>query len=294
MTHVPPTLALEPDCAPAICLTPPGSTLTVPDGQAVELSGQVSDPGSETGTVKIEWGDGSTPTTIPFGCGTPGQVCETPSEQGAFCGSVAFGAPCGYFLEPHTYAHPGTSISVQATDQEKTSSPARTSTATVTVPAITSVSSTVASGTYGAGKEVPVTVSFSGPVDVTGTPQLALNSGGTALYTSGSGTSTLTFTYTVAAGQNANPLDEATANALTLNGGTIKDSVGSPATLTLPSPGASGSLGANKAITIKRPCRRSRTCPRRQKTGRMAPKQWCRLRCRSRFRWMSKAHPSCS
>ena len=252
VTHVPPTLALEPDCAPAICLTPPGSTLTVPDGQAVELSGQVSDPGSETGTVKIEWGDGSTPTTIPFGCGTPGQLCETPSQQSTFCGSVVFSVACGYFLEPHTYAHPGKyTISVLATDQEGASSPTLTSTATVTVPTVTNVSSTAANGTYGAGKVVPVTVSFSEPVNVTGTPQVALNSGGTASYTSGSGTSTLTFTYTVAAGQNANPLDEATANALTLNGGTIKDSVGSPATLTLPSPGTAGSLGANKTITIE-------------------------------------------
>ena len=58
---------------------------------------------------------------------------------------------------------------------------------------------------------------------VAGSPQLALNSGGTASYSSGSGTSTLTFTYTVAAGQNANPLDEASTTALTLNGGTIDD-----------------------------------------------------------------------
>ena len=50
------------------------------------------------------------------------------------------------------------------------------------------------------------------------------NSGGTASYSSGSGTSTLTFTYTVAAGQDANPLDEASTTALTLNGGTINDS----------------------------------------------------------------------
>ena len=57
--------------------------------------------------------------------------------------------------------------------------------------------------------EIAVTVGFSDPVVVTGTPQLALNSGGTATYSSGSGTSTLTFTYTVAAGQSANPLDEA-------------------------------------------------------------------------------------
>ena len=37
---------------------------------------------------------------------------------------------------------------------------------------------------------------------VTGTPTLTLNDGGTATYTSGSGTNALTFSYTVAAGQN--------------------------------------------------------------------------------------------
>ena len=80
-----------------------------------------------------------------------------------------------------------------------------------------------------------------------------MNSGGTASYASGSGTSTLTFTYTVAAGQSANPLDEASATALTLNGGTIFDTVGTnpnAAVLTLPAPGTTGSLGKNKAIAI--------------------------------------------
>ena len=74
---------------------------------------------------------------------------------------------------------------------------------------MTGVTSTTANGTYGVGSVITITVGWSKPVVVTGTPQLALNSGGTASYASGSGTSTLTFTYTVAAGQNANPLDYA-------------------------------------------------------------------------------------
>ena len=43
-------------------------------------------------------------------------------------------------------------------------------------------------------------------VTVTGTPKLSLNDGGTATYSSGSGTSTLTFRYKVAAGQNTTKL----------------------------------------------------------------------------------------
>src|SRR5262249_55661164 len=82
---------------------------------------------------------------------------------------------------------------------------------------ITGESSTTANGTYGVGSVITITVAFNEAVNVTGTPVLALNSGGTASYTSGSGGSTLSFTYTVGAGQNSNPLDEASSSALTLN-----------------------------------------------------------------------------
>ena len=52
------------------------------------------------------------------------------------------------------------------------------------------------------GATIPITVTFSEPVTVTGTPQLTLNDGGAvANYASGSGTATLTFTYAVAAGR---------------------------------------------------------------------------------------------
>ena len=69
-------------------------------------------------------------------------------------------------------------------------------------------------------------------------------------YTSGSGTNILTFNYTVASNHTASDLDYVATNSLTLNGGTIKDAAGNEASLTLVSPGASGSLGANKAIVI--------------------------------------------
>ena len=47
-------------------------------------------------------------------------------------------------------------------------------------------------------------------------------------------------TYTVAAGQNANPLDYTSTSALTLNGGTINDTAGNPANRTLPPSAAAG------------------------------------------------------
>jgi len=60
-----------------------------------------------------------------------------------------------------------------------------------TPAAVTTVSSTAANGAYGAGAVIPVTISFSKAVTVTGTPRLALNSGGVASYSSGSGTTTI-------------------------------------------------------------------------------------------------------
>ena len=69
-------------------------------------------------------------------------------------------------------------------------------------------------------------------------------------YSSGSDSNTLVFSYTVQSGESSSDLDYTGTTALALNGGTIKDLAGNVATLTLPSPGASGSLGASKAIVI--------------------------------------------
>ncbi|MBX9625950.1 MAG: PKD domain-containing protein [Gemmataceae bacterium] len=117
-------------------------------------------------------------------------------------------------------------------------------------PAVAGVTSPSPNGTYGAGAVIPVAVTFTQPVTVTGMPKLALNSGGTAVYASGSGTDTLTFSYTVGAGDAAADLDAASATALTLNGGSITGP-GAAADLTLPAPGAAGSLAANKNLVIE-------------------------------------------
>ena len=69
-------------------------------------------------------------------------------------------------------------------------------------------------------------------------------------YSSGTGTTVLTFNYTVASGHTSSDLDYSSTSALALNSGTIKDAAGNAATLTLASPGATNSLGANKAIVI--------------------------------------------
>src|SRR5204862_4215977 len=123
-----------------------------------------------------------------------------------------------------------------------------------TAPTVTTVSSTAANGAYRVGAVIPVTVTFSKAVNVTGTPQLALATGSPAStavnYSSGSGTNTLTFNYTVAAGNSSADLNYVATSSLTLNGGTIKDAIGNNATLTLAATGAANSLAGNKAIVI--------------------------------------------
>jgi len=120
-------------------------------------------------------------------------------------------------------------------------------------PAVSGVSSSKTNGTYGVGEVIALQVTFSKAVTVTGTPQLTIETGTTDRvipYASGTGTSILTFNYTVQAGDVSPDLDYTSTSALALNGGTIKSLAGVDAVLTLPAPGATGSLGANKALVI--------------------------------------------
>jgi hypothetical protein len=118
------------------------------------------------------------------------------------------------------------------------------------VPTVTSITSTLANGTYAIGREVPIQVPFREAVFVTGTPSLALNTSPqrSATYVSGSGSSVLTFLYTVLAGDASADLNYASTAALT--GGTIVDAAGNVANRTLPALLATGSLGVNKNIVI--------------------------------------------
>jgi hypothetical protein len=122
-----------------------------------------------------------------------------------------------------------------------------------TPPSVQNVTSSTANGTYKAGDVISIQVNLSEAVTVTGTPQLTLETGPTdraTNYISGSGTSTLTFSYTVQPGDTSADIDYQSTTALALNGGTIRDAAGNNAALTLPAPGAVGSLGGNKALVI--------------------------------------------
>ena len=88
------------------------------------------------------------------------------------------------------------------------------------------VTSTPTAGYYGATDTIEFTVTFTGNVTVTGAPQFAFDLGGTTrqvAYASGSGSQELVFSHTVVAtdGDDHDGISWA-ANALSLNGGTIK------------------------------------------------------------------------
>ncbi|GEM_PF-1609977 len=126
----------------------------------------------------------------------------------------------------------------------------------VVAPKVTSVSSPNANAAYKAGDQLSLSVHFDQGVMVDtsgGTPTLQLETGSIdriASYVSGSGTNTLTFMYSVVAGDVSADLGYVGTAALSLNGGAIRLADGTNAVLTLPVPGAAGSLSANKAIVI--------------------------------------------
>ncbi|MDW3194093.1 MAG: Calx-beta domain-containing protein [Cytophagales bacterium] len=148
-------------------------------------------------------------------------------------------------------------ITITADVDDLTGNSATQASQTVTLdkvsPTITSVSSSTPNGRYIEGNMIAITVTFSEVVNVTGTPQITLETGTTDQvvdYSSGDGTSTLTFNYTVQAGDISADLDYTSTTALALNSGTINDGSGNAATLTLATPGAANSLGANKDFVI--------------------------------------------
>jgi hypothetical protein len=96
-------------------------------------------------------------------------------------------------------------------------------------------------------------VKFSEAVYVTGTPTLQLETGTidrTVNYTSGSGSDTLIFAYTIQPGDTSADLNYLATNALSLNGGSIKDAAGNTATVTLPALASTDSLGGQKNLVV--------------------------------------------
>ncbi len=126
-------------------------------------------------------------------------------------------------------------------------------------PTVASVSSPDADDTYGIGSLINVTVRFDNDVTVDttgGTPYLELATGDTirrAEYASGSPGQSLVFQYTVAENDASTDLDYNGASALSLNGGSITDGAGNPATqasLSLSGLTVGSTLAGSKALVV--------------------------------------------
>ncbi|WP_412465751.1 MBG domain-containing protein [Pedobacter sp. KLB.chiD] len=115
----------------------------------------------------------------------------------------------------------------------------------VSIPTVTSVSVPV-NRTYFIADPLEFTINFSEAIIVTGNngvPQLALTVGSVtryAVYVAGSGSAALKFRYTVVSGDVDS--DGITVGNLSLNGGTLKNAVGTDASLTLNSVGSTSGV----------------------------------------------------
>ena len=77
-----------------------------------------------------------------------------------------------------------------------------------------------------------ITLKFNEAVSVAaGSPTLAMNDGGTAVYAAGSGTNTLSFTYTMSTSDAA--VASLAVSSVALKGATIKNAAGTNALTTL-------------------------------------------------------------
>lgn len=98
------------------------SVLSGEPGDQLRIGGRILDPGADDGTITIDWGDGSEPSVIPWGCGDVTAICPTPAEQPLGCAfSVFASASCGYFAATHVFATGGTySATVSVDDGDGT------------------------------------------------------------------------------------------------------------------------------------------------------------------------------
>ena len=116
--------------------------------------------------------------------------------------------------------------------------------------AATGAATSAANGTYWLGEEIAIEVAFHDRVNVTGQPELRLNSRGTAEYQSGNDSRTLVFSYEVGPGDRADSLDYDGRFALYGPGEIVEAETGVAANRTLPAPGSPGSLSGSASISV--------------------------------------------
>ena len=202
--------------------------------------------------------DRITSDTTPTLSGTAENGSTVTVFDGAtLLGTVTAGAG-GWTLTTGALAEGSHTITVVSTDTAGNAS-AASAALTIEVDSTAPVVATVAvpaNGTYYSGGALDFTVNFNEAVLVDtagGTPRITLVVGATtryAEYVSGSGTSALVFRYTVPSGDiDANGI---TVGALSTQGGTLRDTAGNDAVVTLNSVGSTAGVnvdGSNPSVT---------------------------------------------
>jgi len=113
-------------------------------------------------------------------------------------------------------------------------------------PTVVNVTSASTGQISASGSTIDIQIEFSEDVNITGTPRLELNTDtvSNAEYLSGSNTKNLILRYNTISGNKASNLNYTSESALSLNGGSITDTAGNNANLTLPATGSSDSLSS--------------------------------------------------
>ena len=167
-------------------------------GKTVAITLTMSEPVVVTGTPTLTLSDGGTATYVN-GSGTTTLTFDYTAAAGQNASNLSV-------TKLNTT---GASIQDEAGNALKPALPAITALGIqidTKAPTVTTESASAPPNDLNAGKTAVITLTMSEAVDVTGTPTLTLNDGGTATYVNGSGTSTLTFDYTVGPGQNTTAL----------------------------------------------------------------------------------------
>lgn len=120
-------------------------------------------------------------------------------------------------------------------------------------PTVVSVVSDSQDGTYYAGDDVDLVVTFSESVIITGSPTMLLAMDGEArpaVYVQGSGTQNILFTYTVHPGDITSLLNYVDSTALHLSNASIRDNAGNDSLTALPDPSSPSALAGASHVHI--------------------------------------------
>lgn len=261
------TVAFTSD-TPGVCSITPGGTLTFHSAGTATITASQAGNGTYLSATSVTQSF-TVNAVVP---GAPTIVTATAGDKQA---TVSFTAPAftggvaitGYTVTSNPGGFTATGASSPITVTGPTNGTAYTFTVTATnsagtgpvsavsnsvtpnsSPAVTSVA-VPANARYRAGQNLNFTVNFDQNTIVSGTPQIAINVGETTVYAdyyAGSGSTALVFRYAVAAGLTDS--DGVSVGALTLNGGTIQNTVGTNATLTLNSVGSTSSIFVDSIV----------------------------------------------